>query len=248
VEDILKREKIDILYMRKAGENDGKCPKSVKTCIHAVFNKCDPHGSVYAYISEWLSEQQGGRYPFVPHILDLPLASGDLRAEFDIPKQAIVFGRLGGPDQFDIEFVHHAIIEALDRRHDIWFLLGNTDRFYDHPRLIHYPPFCDEQLKRRFINSCDAMIHARRMGESFGLAIAEFSAANKPVITFKGGRDKAHLKMLGDRALYYTDHDSLLPLLLGFDRSVAQGDWDVYSQKFTPEKVMAKFKQVFIEG
>lgn len=34
-----------------------------------------------------------------------------------------------------------------------------------------------------FIRTCDAMLHARMSGETFGLAIAEFSAHNRPVLT-----------------------------------------------------------------
>ena len=44
----------------------------------------------------------------------------------------------------------------------------------------------DLNYKVKFINTCDAMIHARAMGETFGLAVAEFSKKNKPVIFVSG--------------------------------------------------------------
>lgn len=39
--------------------------------------------------------------------------------------------------------------------------------------------------KTTFINTCDAMLWARHDGETFGLAIGEFSSKNKPVIYAK---------------------------------------------------------------
>ena len=44
----------------------------------------------------------------------------------------------------------------------------------------------DLNKKVEFISSCDAMIHARQMGETFGAAVSEFSIKNKPVITCRG--------------------------------------------------------------
>lgn len=248
VDDILKNENIDILYMHKGGNNDGKVSTSVKTCIHSVFQMCDPHGDKYAYISEWLSQVMGGgKYPYVPYMVDLPHETSDLRKELKIPEDAVVFGRLGGPDQFDIDFVHEAIRTVLSEREDVYFLFGFTNNFIDHPRVIYYPPFCDENFKSRFINSCDAMIHARSMGESFGLAIAEFSARNKPIITLNGGNDKAHLKMLGPKALYYNNYEEVYSILSNFKHEIWKDrDWDAYSEKYNPNAVMEKFKEVFI--
>lgn len=249
VDSILENEKIDILYMQKGGNNDGKFSNKVKTCVHSVFQMCDPHGDVYSYISEWLSGVMGnGQHPFVPYIVDLPTVTTNLRQELNIPEDAIVFGRLGGPDQFDITFVHEAVRQVLNERDDVYFLFGYTNEFINHPRVIYYPPFCDSDFKSKFINSCDAMLHARTMGESFGLAIAEFSIRNKPVITFNGGNDKAHLHMLGDKALYYNNYDEIYTILKNFNKDLAASrNWDAYSSLFNVEAVMKKFKQVYID-
>lgn len=91
------------------------------------------------------------------------------------------------------------------------------------------------------------------MGETFGLAVAEFSAANRPVITSSihhdDGAARMHLDTLGpDHGLYYHDTPSLLALLRGFDRSAARrNDWNAY-RAFEPAKVMATFDKVFIRG
>ena len=247
IDYILKEEKVDILYMQKGGEFDGKITQSVKTCIHAVFQNHEPHGDVYAYISEWLSlKMTQGTAPFVPYIVELPEVFDDLREDLDIPPESLVFGRTGGPDQFDIPFVHQVIARALEERDDIYFLFLHTDKFIDHPRVIFLEPTADEEYKTRIVNSCDAMIHARRMGESFGLAIAEFSLRNKPVITAYGGADQAHLHMLGSKAVYYNDPQSLFNIFLNLKKGQFEDrDWNAYSE-YTPELVMKKFKEVFL--
>jgi len=64
--------------------------------------------------------------------------------------------------------------------------------------------------------TCDAMIHARDTGETFGLAVAEFAVLRKPVITFEGSKEKAHLEMLGEEASRYCDSATLKKILADF--------------------------------
>jgi hypothetical protein len=71
------------------------------------------------------------------------------------------------------------------------------------------PTVRNESLKRAFINTCDAMIHARSEGERFGLACGEFVVCGNPVITNKYSPEATHLEMLGDFALTYTSPHSL---------------------------------------
>ena len=71
-------------------------------------------------------------------------------------------------------------------------------------------------------------------GESFGLAIAEFSVHNRPVLTSAVHHDnhsaRFHIDTLGAKGLFYEDMPSLLRLILGFDRLDAKRhDWNAYS-------------------
>jgi hypothetical protein len=248
VQNILDQENVDVLYMQKGGEPDGKLSKKTKTCVHAVFQNDEPHGDVYAYISEWLSlKMTGGSQPFVPYIVEFKTIEGDLREELGIPKDAIVLGRTGGPDQFDIPFVHQAIEDVLKEREDIFFLFLYTDKFYEHERIKYFDATADEDFKSLFMNTCDAMIHARLMGESFGLAIAEFSLMNKPVITGFGGRDQAHIHMLKKQAIYYNDYDTIKTILKNIKKTDIESlDWNAY-RGFSPEIVMDQFEKVFLK-
>ncbi len=248
VDPILRDLSVDVLYAIKAGHRDHVVSNVCKTVVHAVFQNDDPHGDVYAYFSEWLSNKVShGRHPWVPPMLDLPDVSGNLRDELEIPQDAIVFGRHGGIETFDIEFVHRAVFEVAQKRPDLYFLFMNTARFCDaRPNIIHLPGSCEREQKVRFINTCDAMLHARHLGESFGLAVAEFSTRNRPVITHAGGTDQAHIEMLGDKGTYYRSEEDLAHLLIRFEPDPSR-DWDVYSREFAPSVVMDRFSRVFLE-
>ena len=75
----------------------------------------------------------------------------------------------------------------------------------------------------------------RDIGETFGLAVGEFSTGNKPVLTFLTDHpayDREHWRVLGERGLYYTDEASLLQRLRRFT-PMPEKDWNCY-QEFTP--------------
>ena len=255
VPDILKREGVDLLYMQKGGVHDGKITDYCKTGVHAVFQDHEPHGDVYAYISEWLSEvMTAGKAPYVPYMLNMPPANHDMRNRLGIPEHAIVIGRHGGKDQFSAladppDSVYDTVERAaLNNRH-IYFVFLNTNHFcMPLPNIIHLDPIYDLQEKSNFINMCDAMIHARAMGESFGLAMAEFLYHDKPVIAWIGGEDQNHLKMLGEVGLWYNNPEELYQHLINTKHESHNGRYSSRVEKYTPENVMNKFNQVFIEG
>lgn len=248
-QNIIKENNVDIFYAQKVGVIDDIISKSCKSVIHAVFQHEQPHGDVYAYISKWLSDVYGGRHPYVPYMVDLPNVEGDMREELNIPKEAIVFGRHGGYETFDIPFVKQAIKKYATKYKNVYFLFLNTERFTesDISNVIYLPQISDLERKVKFINTCTAMIHARLAGESFGLAIAEFSIKNKPVITCRFVRDTAHLSMLGDKAMMYSNEIELVNHFNMIDLIIKKNnDWNKYIE-FTPAKVMDKFNKIFLQ-
>lgn len=246
---LCKRKQIEILYAIK-GSSDKLHAKGVRNVVHGVFDTCPPHGDRFAYVSEWLADHASqSRYPAVPHIVDLPSVEGDLRADLEIPATATVLGRHGGWDTFDLEIAHRAVEQWVNLDRSNHFVGMNTKPFGPpHPQIHLLPSSADLIQKVKFINTCDAMVHARSGGETFGLAIGEFSFFNKPVFTWKESGDRAHLRILGSQALTYQTEDQLFQMLSQFDRlGVRQGDWSAYRQ-FSPENVMRKFKEVFIDA
>lgn len=230
----------DALYHIKSGENDGTNSFGLPYLVHSVF-KSEVHGTRYAAISEWMGIRDS--LPFVPHIVTVADTSVDFRDALGIPQDATVFGRHGGLESFDIPFAWEAIREILLAREDMYFLFLNTYPVIDHPRVMHFPSTLKEEAKRAFINTCDAMIHARSRGETFGISVGEFSILGKPIFTYGGSYEKAHIYELKGTAKTYNDKNELIGLLYNYHREKAHPFYD----RFTPELVMAQFKEVFLD-
>lgn len=231
---------IDCLYHIKSGEDDGFRPdRNIPYLVHSVFHPTR-HGDRFAVISEWMSQRDG--FPFVPHIVELPNDTRDFRAPLGIADDLTVFGRHGGFDSFDIDWVWDAIQEVLAMREDIYFLFVNTPIPIKHPRIIGFPGTTDRHLLKVFINTCDAMLHARTRGETFGIAVGEFASNRKQIFTYGGSYEKAHLYELRGTALTYNNQSELVLQMLAYKREPAHPFYD----RFTPHKVMEKFNEVFL--
>lgn len=214
-----------------------------KTIKHCVFDTTAPEGDFHISISETLNAKYDTNIPVVPYIVEsLPDCNADFRGELKIPSDAVVLGRHGGEDQFDIPFVHEAIIEYLSGETDMYFLFLNTNEFYQHPRIIYLDKNIDLLFKAKFIDTCDAMIHARAMGETFGLAVAEFSIRNKPIITCPCG-DLEHFEILGDKAVVYKTKEELLDIFENIKTiKKSRNDWNAY-KFYNPKNVMELFNR-----
>jgi len=252
VELFLNLHPSEFFYVQKGGRRDGLCPSNSKTCI-LCCGEVDPvkekHGHSYAFVSRWLTNTcSNGLTPVVPPIVDLPDISEDMRGELKIPSNAIVFGRTGGMDTWNIPFTNSVIQFILENASiKPFFLLQNTPRFYDHPNIIHLPSTADLIFKTQFINTCDALLHSRYEGESFGSTCGEFSIRNKRVITYGNSRERNHIEILKDKGIYFTSPEELLKILTEFSIRNTKGDWNCY-REFEPEPVMKIFKNIFISN
>jgi len=249
----IDQNQIDAIYYIKAGMDDGKLVPNAKNLVHAVFQLHQPHGQVYAYVSKWLTNQMSnGNLPYVPHMIDILKYdhNENYRDFLNIPKSALVFGYYGGLDSFNIPFAREAVINTARNHKNIYFLFMNSNQFCDEPNVLFLNGTSDMHTKIGFINTCDACIHARNGGESFGLTVAEFSTKNKPVITTtwcdSGFNDLAHIEMLGEKSIIYNDYDELVGILTNFQNIIDnRTDWNAYSI-YSPEHIMKQFKKVFL--
>lgn len=216
-----------------------------KTIKHCVFETTFEEGDFYISISHCLNQKYNTNIPVIPHIVDLPDTDENLRTSLNIPHDAIVYGRYGGKEQFNIKDAHDAIRAFLQTDKNTYFLFINTDKFYEHPNIIYLDKTVDPLFKTKFINTCDAMIHARLGGETFGLAVGEFSSRNKPVITCNCG-DIEHLRILCEKAIIYDSVDDLLNIFKNFRKLMnLENDWNMY-RDYSPTKVMELFNsQIF---
>lgn len=234
----------DYFYSLKYGFNDGNIHPNAKNLVHVVFPSYDPHGDVYAYISKWLAESHGKGLPYVPHMVNLPEVKEDFKEFFNIKNQLVV-GWYGG-NNFEIPFVRQAVIDIANKRDDIIFLFMNQNSFCDLENIIFISGTTDQEQKVAFINTCDIMIHARERGETFGLAIAEFSTKNKPIITYSLSPERNHIDILQDKGIYYSNYNELYNILDNITHDdIIKQEWNCY-QEFTPEKVIQQFNQIFL--
>lgn len=262
-DQILADEKVDIWYELGYGTPPDRppLPKGIWTSYHAVFDMSRPHGDSYGGISQALIDYYKTDVPCVPHMIRVDQEEKDnLRKELNIPENALVFGYYGGEKSFDIEYVWFVIwFLVFHGCPNHYFIFMHTHRWTcAHPQIIQLPGTTDMKRKAQFINTCDAMLHARDQGETFGLSIGEFSTMNKPIIvhghnreTFKDqnlgalGWCDNHLRILGDKCIKYNSPRELYLILRNFKKPSPGEDWNAY-RDYTPEKVMERWNEVFV--
>ena len=251
-------EKYDFCYSQRAGllidnltQKRNPLVTSTKFGVHCVFQWYGPHGDVYAYISKWLSTAVAHRYyapvkPHVPYIVDLPPPNEDFRTRLGFPKDKFIIGRIGGFNTFDLPHVHKTVMRVAEERNDILFVFANTQRFGNHPNIFYVEPFFNPQLKSNYIQMCDAMLHGRELGESFGLSIAEFLFHNKPVLAWNGGFDRNHIEMLDGKNLLYSNNERELYRMIVGLRDRPPADYRSIVSCYSPKRVMEQFDRVFL--
>ena len=246
---IIDQEKIDFTYFQRSGEIEF-LPDNCKTGVHVVFQRYEPHGDTYAYISEWLSDVMALKnsstpIPWVPLPVGLTVPTMNYREEWNIKPDQFIFGRHGGHNTFNIPFVQEHIFSLLNARDDFVFVFLGTDRWITHPNVRFLDPVHDVQTKTNIINTWDAMIHARIQGESFGVAIAEALSLNKPVLAWEHGEDLHHTEVLKNSGLLYSK-ETIWEQMNSIKELANKEDWTQRVKKFKPEVVMNKFNEIFL--
>jgi hypothetical protein len=273
LDDFIIINKIDLVYKITHGYNEENLlHKTIPHFIHCIFSTKYRHGTFFSPISPFLNRWYKTNYPVLPHIVKKFRGSTEnLKESLSIPSDAVVFGSYGGSDSFNIPFVQKTILDISRSRKDIFFLFMNFNDFTNsnnNSNIIFLPKNTDVDFKEIFINTCDAMIHARNIGETFGLAIAEFSVKNKPIITwcptmFRNTEFKlktlakyilghdywyadAHLEFLGNTAIRYSTEKDLRDILLNFKKKYLKDiNYNCYSERFSEEKVMRTFENIY---
>ncbi len=214
----------DAAYFIKAGNDDGLIALGIHTLVHVVFQQYEPHGSRYAYISEWLADSmrdqvmgRSGKQQGLPLlgaaakadgcenaldfnsldlIVNIAIPEFGVRSELGIPEEAFVILRFGGMDTFDIGWAQETVVTLLDQNKDWYFVGLNTARFTEHPRARFVPMVMDPVEKASIIAASDVFLTARGQGEAFGVAIAEALQIGIPVLAWQGGMDRNHVHLL----------------------------------------------------
>lgn len=233
IEKFLENRGVDICVVSNSGGNDNFVPKNVPTIVRCVFTPRFPQGTLHTAVSNLVS---AGVAPVIPDIVrisertDLP----SLRDELGIPRDALVYGRIGGYDTFDVPFVREVVRKVCQQRPDIYFVFVNTDprELWDIENVILLPGTRDDDYKRRFFEACDYFLHARVDGETFGVAVGEFAMCGKPTISWAMSNDREHFTILVDKIVPYTNSGDLERILLDPPKVSMKGHgYERYSQK-----------------
>lgn len=243
------KNSIDIAYFQKHGFPDNKNSLEVKNCIHAVFSiNAEMHGDKYAFISKWNSldfkRKTNIDVPYVPYMIRLPEVESNYRSSLNIGKEAIVVGRYGGLDSFDISFVFNNVRNILDIRKDIYFVFCNTPSFIEHEQVIFLNSFATLEEKVKFLNTCDGFLHARSRGETFGLSILEAMYKNLPIFTFGQSYETNHLDLLNGQGYIYNNEQELHNHFKNFTKQKIEYK---NTKDYLPEIVIEKFIDVFLK-
>jgi hypothetical protein len=247
INTLVKENNIDILFIEKAGNyDDGLVFDCCKTIIHCVFTTKNPHGTLYTSISDSLNKMNGTNIPVLPYMVRVFDSNENLKSELNIPNNALVFGTYSGLDQFNIDYVKKAVIDIAMYHKNIYFIFMNIHNFGPKLENVKFLQGTDNmEIKRKFINTCDAMIYGRDGGETFGLACGEFSLCNKPVI---GRKTKAgsELDILKDDMILHDNYEELINVVLNWNNYKKDVSNNGY-KKFTPEYVMKIFEKYISE-
>jgi glycosyltransferase involved in cell wall biosynthesis len=95
----------------------------------------------------------------------------------------------------------------------------------------------------------DLFLHARSLGESFGMAIVEAMQVGLPALAWYGGRDTNHRTHLEDFNLLYRNKEELWRLLEGFRSKMLTGrDLSTrlrsYAERFRPDNLIESYLEV----
>jgi hypothetical protein len=182
---------------------------NTKHLVHAVFNNYEPHGDVYAYVSEWLYKQalkvKIGRIAneieneralsaspykinhevattWVPHTVIPKIGDGAyFRTLHKISSKAFLIGRIGGYTEFNDAAAKNAVIKLLEKYENICFVFVNTKPFVINKN-VKYIGYISESQKWDFYQACNLLLNGRLMGESFGFSIVEPLMLGKTII------------------------------------------------------------------
>jgi hypothetical protein len=198
--------------------------------------------------------------PFVNRVLAL-------KESLNIPRSSLVVCGFGGLDSFSVLPAIEAVFKLAFRfnRQQLNLVFMGLNPFKT--ILDYFSPsfrlFGDDAFRRKygihvlnhtydqseietFMGACDVLLHARAIGETFGLAIAEFSVRNKPVLVHfdptLAAHSAEHYRILASKGFYYVTSEDIVGQVSAWiaQGGVPVGDYNAY-RDYTPEKVLASY-------
>jgi glycosyltransferase involved in cell wall biosynthesis len=131
------------------------------------------------------------------------------RTNYGIPPDAVVFGRIGQPNRAKWSPVLLTAFAEVARSLPSAYLVlvGLPEALYSHvsrlpdaarSRVVVIPFLAGDEALRQCYSSLDVFVHAAKIGESFGMVLAESMLCGCPVITLSTpAKDNSQLEVVG---------------------------------------------------
>jgi glycosyltransferase involved in cell wall biosynthesis len=156
--------------------------------------------AICQYIAQARGKTDAVIYNPIPDVAE---EGNDLRKDFSIPKEAIVFGRIGRPANFTA-----IALEAFDhlarRFKDLFYIIigpcNETRGFVEArkiPNVILLEPTMDDDFIDAFHRTIDVMLHYRADGEVHSTAIAQAMMYGIPVISHVSNQYNGQIETIG---------------------------------------------------
>lgn len=213
--DIFDESKYDVLVTVRAGHRESPtCELTSKPIIEIVTlpNMADNQSNIFksVHISEFQKQswiQAGGnpaKATVIPLISETIKQSGeDLKTELKIPENDFVFGFHQREDDgifspISLEAYKNVMTDST------WFVIMGGSKLYSRfaeanglKNFVQLPFSGDESVKDKFLATLDVYAHARKDGETFGLAIAEAMSYGLPILSHAAPA-MGHVETIGD--------------------------------------------------
>jgi FkbM family methyltransferase len=235
-----------LCVLRTFGDRDGGYdqPAHVTTRVSSTVALKDDAGIVphVVFFDEVLRER-------VVTSMDRPVT----RDSLGIPADALVLGRHGGFETFDVPDVQSSVIKLANTfGNKLHFVFVNTKKWSeDLPPNVHFLPCSTSRsFISAFISLCDGMIHARQRGETFGLSCAEFAVHGKLVLSWTpaippADYERNHIDLLRDATASLLITFSASHFLEGFVSKLVEQKLDTdksskYASKYSWQQAAQK--------
>jgi hypothetical protein len=141
------------------------------------------------------------------------------------------------------------LLNIVKKRKDIIFLFLNIKKFCKHPQIKFLKGTSNDVYTKKFINTCDAMIYGRSLGESFGLACGEFAAENKKIISYKYNRHRSHENSIPSKHfIEYNSYKSLFKIINNFKKNKKFFSYQNKYKSYSKKKTMNSFNKFFLKN
>lgn len=191
-------------------------------------------------------------------VKEVKLIGSTFREQYNIPKDAIVCGRIGRPSTTSFcPYGIEAFKTVQEKYKNVYYIIvAPCDEIKrlskDIPNVILLDPTSNDEIISKFFRSLDIFLHYRLDGETFGLAIAQAMIYGIPIVSHISIYNNAHVETVGDGGYVaptygeYVDYLSMLITNPDERKKVGNKGRNIVLEKYEQEKIIRQFEDCYI--